>query len=90
MPIELTVDKKLEINDAIDQLLEEGYLLEFFGRREIRDMFVDIFSYDQQLIEEGREEERIKIATSLLASGMPMEEVVKHSELEIDIIKELV
>ena len=73
--IELTVDKKLDINDAIDQLLEEGYLLEFFGRREIRDMFVDIFSYDQQLIEEASEKKQMEIVKNGLENNVPIETI---------------
>jgi len=56
--IELTKELGFTINDAIDQLLIEGYLVEFFGRREIRDMYVEIFSYDQQLRAEGHAEGR--------------------------------
>jgi len=37
--IELVEDKQLFVNDAIDQLLEEGYLPEFFEQKELRDMF---------------------------------------------------
>ena len=44
------------VNEALDQLLEEGYLLEFFGRRENRDMFAEVFSYDNELINFGREQ----------------------------------
>jgi len=44
---------KNSINDAIDQLLEEGYLPEFFRKKELRDMFAEVFSYDQELIDKG-------------------------------------
>ena len=57
------------VNDAIDQLLEEGYLPEFFGRKENREMFAEVFSYDQELIdlgvqkgtEQGMQKEKISI-----------------------------
>ena len=44
------------VNEALDQLVKEGYLLEFFGRRENRDMFAEVFSYDNELINLGREQ----------------------------------
>ncbi|MCL2559374.1 MAG: Rpn family recombination-promoting nuclease/putative transposase [Turicibacter sp.] len=53
--IDLVENQELFINDAIDQLLEEGYLPEFFKQKEMRDMFADVFSYDQELIDFGFE-----------------------------------
>jgi len=58
--VELITEQGFAMNDAIDQLLKEGYLPEFFGRKEIRDMFVEIHSYDQELIAQGRSEGRVE------------------------------
>jgi len=67
--------------------------MEFFGRREIRDMFAEVFSYDRELIEkgieQGIEQGIIKIAKNLLNSGMSIEEVVDYSELSIEVVKSL-
>lgn len=99
--IELTKELGFAVNDAIDQLLKEGYLVEFFGRREIRDMFVEVFSYDQELIEqgrtegrteglaEGRTEERIKVAKNLLAMEMSVADVSRGTGLSIDEVENL-
>jgi len=103
--IELTEEYKLHINDAIDQLLAEGYLLEFFGRKEVRDMFAEVFSYDQELIdkgvkqgmeqgleqgiEHGEEKKAIEMAISLLESGMPVGEVCRHSKLSLEVVEGL-
>ena len=95
--IELLENDNMHINDAIDQLLSEGYLIDFFGRKEIRDMFAEIFSYDQELIERGIEQgiergeqkKAVKIATNLLMSGMEPAEVSKHSDLPLETVKDL-
>jgi len=79
--IELVEDMELHINDAIDQLLEEGYLAEFFGRREIRDMFVEIFSYDQELIEKGIEKNKLATARKALENGLSVGQVVAITDL---------
>lgn len=52
-------------------------------------MFAEIFSYDQELREEARVEKAIEIAKSLLESGMPLADIVKHSKLSIDVIQNL-
>ena len=44
------------LNDALDQIVSEGYLLDFFGRKENRDMFADVFSYEQQLKDYGAQQ----------------------------------
>ena len=91
--IELTEEEKLHINDAIDQLLSEGYLLDFFSRKEIRDMFAEVFSYDNELIERGIEQGiergKIEIVSNLLGSGMSVSEVSQHSGLSLETVEEL-
>jgi hypothetical protein len=47
------IEKGFDKNAALDKMVSEGYLLEFFGRKELRDMFADVFSYDQELIDQG-------------------------------------
>ena len=47
------IAKNKHINEALDQMVEEGYLIEFFGRKENRDMFAEVFSYDNELRNEG-------------------------------------
>ena len=77
--VELITEQGFAMNDAIDQLLKEGYLIEFFGRKEIRDMFVELFSYDQELIEQGRDEERTENIEKTL-------EIMRELEIGEDII----
>ena len=72
--IQLVEDVGMNINDAIDQLLVEGYLTEFFNRKEIRDMFAEIFSYDQELIEKGIEQGR-KLA-QLVNEGLSIDDAI--------------
>jgi len=93
--IELTEEYHMHINDAIDQLLKEGYLVDFFGRKEIRDMFAEIFSYDQELIDKGIEQgieqgfemKSIQMARKLIEKDMPINdisEVTGLSEADIE------
>ena len=35
-------------------------MIEFSGRKEIRGMFIELFSYDRELIDQGRSEGRIE------------------------------
>jgi len=80
-------------NGAIDQLLEEGYLPEFFGRKELRDMFAEVFSYDQELIdkgiEQGAHQKAVEMAKSLLGAGMSESEVAEHSKLSLNVISSI-
>jgi len=86
--IDLLENEELFINDAIDQLLEEGYLAEFF-EREVREMFAEVFSYDQELIEETTYKNAVKVAKKLFGKGMAAEEVAEISELPLDVVKGL-
>jgi len=95
--VELVTELDFTINDAIDCLLKEGYLVGFFGRKEIRDMFVEIFSYDQELIEQGRsegriegiEQEKIKAAKKMIAKGMTAKDILEITELSEKEIEQL-
>ena len=90
--VELVTELRFTINDAIDQLLKEGYLVEFFGRREVRDMFAEIFSYDRELIEQSAFEKAIKVAKKMIAKGIPIEDILEITELpgkEIEQLMEL-
>ena len=81
-------------------------MIEFFGRREIRDMFAEIFSYDRELIEQGVEQgfkrgieqgieqgvERTKLETAkkLLVKGMSIEDILEITELPEKEIEQLI
>jgi len=78
------------INDVLDQMMDEGYLVEYFNRKEIREMFAETFSYDNELRWEERQKTMAKVAKSLLSSGMLVEEISKHVELPYEAIEELV
>jgi len=88
--VKLVEDRGLFINDALDQLLEEGYLPEFFGREEVRDMFAEVFSYDQELIDFGIEQGIEQTAKKLLTKGMTIKEVLEITELPLDVVQGLV
>ena len=64
-------------------------MVEFFGRRKIRDMFVKIFSYDQELIEQGDLSKAIKVAKKMIDRGDSIGEIVELTDLSVDMIKEL-
>jgi len=92
---------KNSINDIIDQLIEEGYLIEFFKRREVRDMFAEVFSYDQELIdkgigigmergiEQGAHEKAVEMAKVMLGSKISLDDIIKFTGLSVDTIQSL-
>ena len=41
------------IDDALDILVRDGYLKEFLSQKEMRNMFAEVFSYDNELRQEG-------------------------------------
>jgi len=49
------MDTGYELNEALDEVVNRGYLTEFFGRKEFRDMFAELFSYDNELLEAGEQ-----------------------------------
>jgi len=92
--LQLVEVEKLHINDAIDQLLEEGYLTEFFGRREVRNMLAEIFSYDRQIfergVEQGTHEKAVEMASRLIKKGMTLEEASEVTELGIEEVRAVI
>jgi len=52
-------------------------------------MFVKIFSYDQELIEQGDLSKAIKVAKKMIDRGDSIGEIVELTDLSVDMIKEL-
>jgi len=81
------MDTGYELNEALDEVVNRGYLTEFFGRKEHRDMFAEVFSYDNELREEGREKGRQeyrllqKEAFKLLKTNTPPEQIKEALQL---------
>ena len=87
------VKSGLSPEEAAVELAEEGYLPEFFGRKEHRDMFAELFSYDNELraegeaqgiekgIKQGERAEKFKIASDMKKDGMPLNVIIKYTEL---------
>jgi len=82
--VQLVEEEGRHINDVIDQLIEEGYLIEFFERREVRDMFAEVFSYDREIFDKG-----IQTAKNFLQMGLSSEKVSKGTGLSIGEVKKL-
>ena len=74
-------------------ILYEGYLIDFFGRKEIRDMFAEIFSYDQELIDKGIEQgieiQTMEMARKLIAKNMSVKDISEITGLSKTDIEEL-
>ena len=89
--------------DAALELAEQGYLPEFFGRKEHRDMFAELFSYDNELRAEGEAEgiakgieqgitqgeyqKAVNSAITMKSDGMPLGLIAKYTGLSEEEIK---
>ena len=51
--INLVIEQKMPVDDAIDVLINEGYLTKFLNDEERKRMFAEVFSYDNELISTG-------------------------------------
>jgi len=95
--VQLVEIESLHINDAIDQLLAEGYLIEFFGKKEVKDMFAEVFSYDREIfdrgleqgIEQGAYDKAVEVAKVMLDSKAPLDDIIKFSGLSCDEVQGL-
>jgi len=65
--------------------LKKGYLVEFFGRKEIRDMFIELFSYDRELFDQGRSEGRIEGIKQSIEKTL---KIMRNLEINEDIISQ--
>jgi len=88
--VDLIENEELFINDAIDQLLEEGYLPEFFKQEEMRDMFAEVFSYDQELIDYGAYEKAIETAKEAIKNNLPEKLIAKLTGLSLEELKPII
>ena len=77
------------VYEALDTLLKEGYLKEFLSDKEMRKMFAEVYSYDNELMYVGRQEEKIEIARTSLANGLDIEMISLITGLDIETVKSL-
>ena len=75
--------------EALDILLEEGYLVEFLSDEERRNMFAEVYSYDNELTYVAKQEEKIEIAQASLANGLDVEMISVITGLDIETIESL-
>ena len=87
--------------DALELLLQEGYLIEFLNDKEMRNMFAEVYSYDNELLHtgrleglsqglsQGRAEEKISVAQNLLKMGLPSKQVAEGTGLTIEEVTQL-
>jgi len=89
----IELSKTMTPYDALEILLEEGYLVEFLKDKERRNMFADVYSYENELIyvgrQEGRQEEKIEIAKNLISLGVDNDVIVTASGLTITVVTDL-
>ena len=79
--------------DALELLLQEGYLVEFLKDEERRNMFADVYSYENELIYtgrvEGRDEKAIEVAQNLLKIGLSAKQIAESTELSLEKVLQL-
>ena len=95
------IEKGVMLDEALDHLVEEGYLVDFLSQKEMRNMFVEVFSYDNQLrqeglqkgrqegLQEGLQEAKIEIARTSLENGLDPQTISVITGLGIEFIEEL-
>jgi len=97
----IELSKTITPYEALEILLEEGYLVDFLSDEERRNMFAEVYSYENELayvnkqegILEGRlegiQEEKIAIAQASLANGLDVEMISAITGLDIETIESL-
>ena len=83
--------------EALEILLEEGYLVEFLSDEERRNMFAEVYSYENELayvakqegLQEGKQEMALRIAQASLANGLDVEMISAITGLDIETIESL-
>ena len=74
---------------AVSECLKKGYLTEILSRKESVDMFIERYSYDDQLLEEGEARGLLNAAMKLLKTGMGVSEISSVLELTEEQVEEL-
>ena len=89
------------LDEALDTLFNEGYLIDFLSQKEMMNMFVEVFSYDNQLrregiergrlegLEQGLQENQIEVALEGLKNGLDFNLISTLTKLDIAFIEEL-
>ena len=87
--------------EALELLLQEGYLIEFLNDKERRNMFAEVYSYENELLYTGRQEglsqgraegetlKAIKVAQNLLKIGLSTKQIAESTELSLEEVMEL-
>ena len=89
----LDLAKTMPLYDALELLVQEGYLIEFLNDKEMRNMFAEVYSYENEIAfvnkEEGRQEEKIAVAQNLLKMGLSYEQVTEGTGLSLEKVTQL-
>ena len=93
----LDLAKTIPLYDALELLVQEGYLIEFLNDREMRNMFAEVYSYENELLYTGREEGRlegrtenaIEVAKAALAKSIDVETIIFLTKLEKSVVLNL-
>jgi len=64
-------------------------LEKFLKDKEMRKMFVETYSYDNELITKGRQEEKIATAQAGLAKGIDLDTIAFLTKLDMETIEQL-
>ena len=89
--------KTMSPYEALELLLEEGYLIEFLNDKERRNMFADVYSYENELLYtgrlegrvEGNKEKAVEVAKLAFANDIDVETIVLLTGLEKSVVLNL-
>jgi len=89
----IELSKTMTPYEALEILLEEGYLVEFLSDKERRNMFAEVYSYENELAyvnkQEGKQEKALEIAQASLENGLDVEMISVITGLDIETIESL-
>jgi len=93
----IELSKTMTPYEALEILLKEGYLVEFLSDEERRNMFAEVYSYENELAyvnkqegrQEGKQEKALEIAQASLANGLDVEMISAITGLDIETIESL-
>jgi len=85
----LDLAKTMPLYDALELLVQEGYLIEFLNDKEMRNMFAEVYSYENELLYTGRIEKATEIAQNLLKMGLSAKQVAEGTDLSLEEILQL-
>ena len=101
----LDLAKTMPLYDALELLVQEGYLIDFLNDKELRNMFAEVYSYENELLYTGRLEghaeghaegfsdgetsKAIENAQNFLKMGLSSEQVAEGTGLPLEKVIQL-